>query len=173
MRKHKINEQIQARNLRVIGADGSQLGIMARDEAIAEAESRNLDLVLMSEDSDPAVAKLMEYGRYLYEGKKKEQLARKNQRNVQVKEVKFRPSTEEGDYRIKLKNLHRFLSDGNKAKVSIRFRGREIVHKELGLELLNRVTADLEDIAVIEQEARLEGRQMHVLYMPLKSRKAN
>ena len=144
---------------------------MDLQEALAEANSQGLDLVLLNENGNPPVSKLMEYGRYLYEGKRKEQQARKNQKNIQVKEVKFRPSTEEGDYQIKLRNLTRFLSDGNKAKVSIRFRGREIVHKELGLELIERITADLEEIASVEQEAKLEGRQMQILYTPAKTKK--
>ena len=171
MKRHKINEQISAERLLVIGTDGRQLGVMDLQEALAEANSQGLDLVLLNENGNPPVSKLMEYGRYLYEGKRKEQQARKNQKNIQVKEVKFRPSTEEGDYQIKLRNLTRFLSDGNKAKVSIRFRGREIVHKELGLELIERITADLEEIASVEQEAKLEGRQMQILYAPAKTKK--
>ena len=171
MKRHKINEQISAEHLLVIGTDGRQLGVMDLQEALAEANSQGLDLVLLNENGNPPVSKLMEYGRYLYEGKRKEQQARKNQKNIQVKEVKFRPSTEEGDYQIKLRNLTRFLSDGNKAKVSIRFRGREIVHKELGLELIERITADLEEIASVEQEAKLEGRQMQILYTPAKTKK--
>ena len=171
MKRHKINEQISAERLLVIGTDGRQLGVMDLQEALAEANSQGLDLVLLNENGNPPVSKLMEYGRYLYEGKRKEQQARKNQKNIQVKEVKFRPSTEEGDYQIKLRNLTRFLSDGNKAKVSIRFRGREIVHKELGLELIERITADLEEIASVEQEAKLEGRQMQILYTPAKTKK--
>ena len=171
MKRHKINEQISAERLLVIGTDGRQMGVMDLQEALAEANSQGLDLVLLNENGNPPVSKLMEYGRYLYEGKRKEQQARKNQKNIQVKEVKFRPSTEEGDYQIKLRNLTRFLSDGNKAKVSIRFRGREIVHKELGLELIERITADLEEIASVEQEAKLEGRQMQILYTPAKTKK--
>ena len=171
MKRHKINEQIDAPRLRVIAADGGQLGILALRDALAEAENRNLDLVLMNENGDPPVAKLMEYNRFLYEGKKKEQQARRNQKNTQIKEIKFRPSTEEGDYQIKLRNIKRFIGDGNKVKVSVRFRGREIIHKDLGLELIDRITTDLTDLANVEQEAKLEGRQMHTLYIPAKGKK--
>ena len=171
MKRHKINEQIDAPRLRVIAADGGQLGILALRDALAEADNRNLDLVLMNENSDPPVAKLMEYNRFLYEGKKKEQQARRNQKNTQIKEIKFRPSTEEGDYQIKLRNIKRFIGDGNKVKVSVRFRGREIIHKDLGLELIDRITTDLTDLANVEQEAKLEGRQMHTLYIPAKGKK--
>ena len=171
MKRHKINEQIDAPRLRVIAADGGQLGILALRDALAEADNRNLDLVLMNENGDPPVAKLMEYNRFLYEGKKKEQQARRNQKNTQIKEIKFRPSTEEGDYQIKLRNIKRFIGDGNKVKVSVRFRGREIIHKDLGLELIDRITTDLTDLANVEQEAKLEGRQMHTLYIPAKGKK--
>ena len=138
-----INENITAREVRLIGADGEQIGIVSIQEALANAEEAKLDLVEISPDAEPPVCRVMDYGKSIFEKKKQQAAARKNQKQIQVKEIKFRPGTEDGDYKVKLRNLIRFLSDGDKAKVSLRFRGREMAHQELGMELLKRVEADL------------------------------
>jgi len=135
-------------------------------EAAGEAD---LDLVQIS-DGDPIVCKIMDYGKKLYEEKKQKAEAKKRQHQVQIKEIKFRPGTEEGDYQIKLRNLRRFLEDGNKAKVSIRFRGREMAHQNIGMELMNRVEKDLEELGSVEQRPKLEGRQMVMVIGPVKKK---
>ena len=139
--KAPINENISAREVRLIGAEGEQLGIVPIEEALLKAEEAKLDLVEISADAVPPVCKLMDYGKSIFEKKKQIAAAKKNQKQIQVKEIKFRPGTEEGDYQVKLRNLVRFLSDGDRAKVSLRFRGREMAHQELGMELLKRVEA--------------------------------
>lgn len=135
-------------------------------EAAAEAE---LDLVQIS-DGDPIVCKIMDYGKKLYEEKKQKAEAKKRQHQVQIKEIKFRPGTEEGDYQIKLRKLREFLEAGNKAKISIRFRGREMAHQQIGMELMNRVEGDLEDLGTVEQRPKLEGRQMVMVLGPVKKK---
>ncbi|MAD45844.1 MAG: translation initiation factor IF-3 [Oceanospirillaceae bacterium] len=164
-----INDQIRATEVRLIGADGGQVGIVGIDEALRIAEEAELDLVQIS-DGDPIVCKVMDYGKKLYEEKKQKAEAKKKQHQVQLKEVKFRPGTEEGDYQIKLRNLRRFLESGNKAKISIRFRGREMAHQNLGMEVMNRVEQDLEDLATVEQRPKLEGRQMIMVLAPSKKK---
>ena len=171
MKKHLINQKIIHSPLRIIDPDGRQMGILDREEALAEAQSHQLDLVLIADQADPPVCRIMDYGKFHYEARRKSALARKKQKNTQIKEVKFRPGTEEGDYRIKLRNTERFLGEGNKVKVTVRFRGREIMHKELGMELLQRIAADLEACAVVEQPPKLEGRQMVMVLAPGKGRK--
>ena len=131
-----INENITAREVRLIGPDGEQVGVVSIQEAIAAAEEAKLDLVEISPDAAPPVCRIMDYGKHIFEKKKQQAAARKNQKQIQIKEIKFRPGTEEGDYQVKLRNLIRFLSEGDKAKVSLRFRGREMAHQELGMELL-------------------------------------
>ena len=153
----------------MIGADGQQVGIVSITEALRAAEEAELDLVQIS-DGDPVVCKVMDYGKKLYEEKKQRAEAKKKQHQVQIKEMKFRPGTEEGDYQIKLRNLKRFLEDGNKAKVSLRFRGREMAHQEIGMELMNRVEADLVDLGTVEQRPKLEGRQMVMVIAPAKKK---
>ncbi len=128
-----------------------------------------MDLVEISPNADPPVCKIMDYGKYCFEQNKKLQAAKKKQKQIQVKEVKFRPSTEIGDYQVKLKNLMRFLNDGNKAKVTVRFRGREMAHRELGTALLKRIEADLIELAIVEQFPKMEGRQMVMVLAPKKS----
>jgi len=162
------NEQISAPRLRVIADDGAQVGILTRAEALAKAEAAGLDLVEISPNADPPVCKIMDYGKYLYQKDKALQAARKKQKQIQVKEVKFRPTTEEGDYQTKLRALNRFLEEGDKIKVTVRYRGREMQHQELGLKLLERVKAELEPVAVVEQMPRLEMRQMVMVMSPRK-----
>ncbi|MFB8829219.1 translation initiation factor IF-3 [Azotobacter sp. CWF10] len=164
--KAPINENISAREVRLIGVDGEQIGIVSIDEALRVAEEAKLDLVEISADAVPPVCRIMDYGKHLFEKKKQVAAAKKNQKQVQIKEIKFRPGTEEGDYQVKLRNLVRFLNDGDKAKVSLRFRGREMAHQELGMELLKRVETDLAEFGTVEQHPKLEGRQLMMVIAP-------
>jgi translation initiation factor IF-3 len=152
----------------VIGAEGEQIGILKIEEALASATELGLDLVEVAPNSDPPVCRIMDYGKFVFEQNKKAQSAKRKQKQTHVKEVKFRPGTEEGDYQVKLRNLVRFLTQGDKTKVTLRFRGREMAHKELGLELLKRVQADLDEIGTVEQQPQLEGRQMIMVISPRK-----
>jgi translation initiation factor IF-3 len=150
----------------VIGAEGEQIGILTIEEALASAAEGGLDLVEVAPNSDPPVCRVMDYGKFVFEQNKKAQSAKRKQKQTHVKEVKFRPGTEEGDYQVKLRNLIRFLTQGDKTKVTLRFRGREMAHKELGLELLQRVQADLDEYGTVEQQPQLEGRQMIMVISP-------
>lgn len=154
--------------MRLIGADGDQVGVVDLKVALEKANEENLDLVEIVPNAEPPVCRLMDFGRFLFDQKKKKSEAKKKQKQVQVKEMKFRPGTDEGDYKVKLKNLTRFLQDGDKAKVTMRFRGREHAHRELGLELLRRVEQDLADMSVVEQQPQMEGRQMVMVLGPKK-----
>jgi translation initiation factor IF-3 len=159
--------------VRLVGAEGNQVGVVSRTEALDEARRSGLDLVLIAPDADPPVVKVMDYGKHLFELKKTKAAQRKKQKQIQIKEMKFRPGTEEGDYQVKLRNLKRFLEDGDKAKVSLRFRGREVVHPEIGLNLMSRIAEDLSEIGQVEAEAKFEGRQMTMVLAPgKKSKKA-
>lgn len=166
--RHRLNEEIDVREIRLIGADGEQVGIVSVAEALAKAEELVLDLVEISPDSKPPVCRLMDYGKFLFDKKKEKAAAKKKQKQVQVKEVKFRPGTDEGDYKVKLRNLVRFLEEGDRAKVTMRFRGREHAHRELGLEFLKRIEVDLGEYASVEQQPLMEGRQMVMLLAPKK-----
>tara|TARA_Y100001933_G_scaffold198115_1_gene198872 strand:- start:1150 stop:1668 length:519 start_codon:yes stop_codon:yes gene_type:complete len=157
--------------VRLIGADGEQVGIVSRDDALDAARRASLDLVLIAPEADPPVVKVMDYGKHLFELKKTKAAQRKKQKQIQIKEMKFRPGTEEGDYQVKLRNLKRFLEDGDKAKVSLRFRGREVVHPEIGLNLMNRIAGDLEEVGQVEAEPKFEGRQMIMVLAPSKKAK--
>jgi translation initiation factor IF-3 len=152
----------------LIGVDGEQLGIVSLNQALSMAEEAEIDLVEIAPQAAPPVCRLMDYGKFKYHESKRLHEARLKQKQVQVKEVKFRPGTDEGDYQVKLRNLIRFLQEGDKAKVTLRFRGREITHQELGLELLKRVEADLQEYAVVEQFPKMEGRQMVMVLGPHK-----
>ena len=154
--------------MRVIGAESEQIGILPIEEALEVAANRGLDLVEVAPNSDPPVCRIMDYGKFVFEQSKKAQSAKRKQKQIHVKEVKFRPGTEEGDYQVKLRNLVRFLTQGDKTKVTLRFRGREMAHKELGLELLQRVQADLDEYGTVEQQPQLEGRQMVMIIAPRK-----
>ncbi|KAA0696655.1 translation initiation factor IF-3 [Halopseudomonas laoshanensis] len=165
-----INENITAREVRLIGAEGEQIGIVSIQEAMAAAEEAKMDLVEISPDAEPPVCRVMDYGKHVFEKKKQQAVARKNQKQIQIKEIKFRPGTEEGDYKVKLRNLIRFLSDGDKAKVSLRFRGREMAHQELGMELLKRVEQDLLEYGTVEQYPKMEGRQLMMVIAPKKKK---
>jgi len=152
--------------VRLIGADGDQIGVVTIAEALDKAEEAGLDLVEISPNAEPPVCRIMDFGKYQYEASKAQHAAKKKQKQIQVKEVKFRPGTDIGDYNVKLRNLIRFLEKGDKAKVTMRFRGREMAHQELGLEMLKRVEADLAEYASVEQFPRLEGRQMVMVLQP-------
>ena len=165
-KQHRLNEQITAPKVRVIDIDGSQVGVLKVEDALAKAEAADLDLVEIVPAADPPVCRIMDHGKYRFEQSKKAQQAKKKQKQIHVKEVKFRPATEEGDYQVKLRNLTRFLEEGDKAKVTMRFRGREITHRELGLDFLKRIEKDLENVSVVEQYPQMEGRQMVMVLAP-------
>ena len=161
-----MNEEITVPEVRLIGSDGEQVGVVSISEALRIAEEAELDLVEVAADAKPPVCRIMDYGKYLFEENKKKHAARKKQKQIQIKEVKFRPGTDEGDYQVKLRNLVRFLEDGDRAKVTLRFRGREMAHQELGLKLLKRIEADLVEVGTVEQFPKLEGRQMIMVVAP-------
>ncbi len=152
--------------MRLIDDNGDQLGITPLLEAIAAAVAKEMDLVEISPDAEPPVCKIMDYGKHLFELKQKQKESRKKARQIQVKEIKFRPGTDIGDYQVKLKSLIRFLEEGDKAKVTVRFRGREMAHQELGLQLLERIEQDLAEHGVVEQRPNMEGRQMIMVLAP-------
>ena len=154
--------------MRVIDAEGEQVGVISLDDALNMADEAEMDLVEVSPDASPPVCRIMDYGKYLFEENKKRHAAKKKQKQIHIKEVKFRPGTEQGDYQVKLRNLTRFLTNGDKTKVTLRFRGREMAHQELGLQLLKRVEEDLNEIGTVEQFPRLEGRQMVMVIAPKK-----
>lgn len=154
--------------VRLIGVDGEQLGIVNTLEAQRMAEQEDVDLVEIAPNADPPVCRLMDYGKFKYQEQKRQAEARAKQKIIQVKEVKFRPGTDEGDYQVKLRNLKRFLDEGDKAKVTLRFRGREMAHQELGMRVLERVRDDLLEMAVVEAMPKLEGRQMVMVLAPKK-----
>lgn len=154
----------------MIGADGEQVGVVALDEALKVAQAATLDLVEIVPDASPVVCKVMDYGKHLFELKKTKAAAKKKQKQQQVKEMKFRPGTDEGDYKVKLRNLTRFLENGDKAKVSLRYRGREMAHQELGMEMLKRIETDLEELATVEQYPKMEGRQLIMVMAPKKKK---
>ncbi|KUJ71788.1 translation initiation factor IF-3 [Thiomicrospira sp. WB1] len=152
----------------MIASDGEQVGVVPIEEALETARDAELDLVEISAKTNPPVCRIMDYGKYLYQQQKKKHEAKKKQKQVQVKEVKFRPGTEEGDYQVKLKKLIKFLEKGDRTKVTIWFRGREITHKELGMKVLERVRDDLSDLATVEQMPKMEGRSMQMMMAPIK-----
>ena len=164
---HQLNEDINDREIRLIGENGEQMGIVSSAEALHIAEERGLDLVKISPQAVPPVCKLMNYGKYRFEQSKREKEARKNQHVVEIKEIRMSPGIDVGDFNTKLKNAQKFLSDGNRVKVSVRFRGREMAHPEQGLSILERLADDLKDVAVIENQPKMEGRNMLMLIAPL------
>lgn len=154
----------------MIGADGEQVGLVSLDEAMQTAAAVQQDLVEIAPDAEPPVCKIMDYGKHVFDIKKQKAASRKKQKKTQVKEIKFRPGTETGDYQVKLRNLIRFLENGDKAKVTLRYRGREMAHQHLGLELLKRVEADLAEYGTVEQFPKMEGRQMAMVIAPKKTK---
>ena len=154
-----------------MASDGSQVGVVTLQEALDAAQKETLDLVEISPDAEPPVCKIMDYGKHVFDIKKKVALQKKKQKQTQVKEMKFRPGTDQGDYDIKLRNLVRFLENGDKAKVTLRFRGREMAHQELGMAMMKRVEADLIELAKVEQYPKMEGRQMIMVLAPRSKKK--
>ena len=159
---------IRAREVRVIAADGEQLGVMPVREAIAKAEDLGLDLVEVAANAVPPVCRIMDFGKYKYELNKKAHESKKHQTVIAIKEIKLRPRTDDHDIEFKLNNIKRFIGEGNKVKVSVMFRGREMAHQELGRAVLDRVIQELQGIAVVEQQARMEGRNMFLMVAPIK-----
>lgn len=164
--KHRLNGEIKAPQVRLIGNEGEQLGVVSIKEALFAAREQGVDLVELQPNAEPPVCRLMDYGKFLYQQKKKSGDAKKKQRQMQVKEIKFRPGTEEADYQVKLRNLIRFLEQGDKVKITIRFRGREMTHQELGMEMLDRLVKDIEGNATIEQRPKMEGKQLVMVAGP-------
>ncbi len=167
-KEQRLNDDITYDQIRLVGDSGEQLGILSPDEARKIAEERAMDLVEIAPNAEPPVCRLMDYGKYLYASAKKKQESKKKQKQITVKEIKFRPGTDIGDYDIKVRNLTKFLDAGNKVKVTLRFRGREMAHQELGMEMLKRVEEDLKEIGVVEQMPKMEGRQMVMVLAPVK-----
>ena len=170
-KKQRINEEIDAPEVRLIGEDGEQLGIVSLRSALEIAEEAGLDLVEIAPMAQPPVCRVMDFGKFKYQEQKKAHEARLKQKQVQVKEVKLRPGTDENDYQIKLRNLKRFIADGDKAKVTLRFRGREMAHQELGMRQLERIRDDLDGLAMVEQMPKMEGRQMVMVIAPKRDAK--
>lgn len=152
--------------MRVIDADGNQAGVLTIAEALQLAQDVGLDLVEISPNVDPPVCRVMDYGKYIFEQNKRKTAQKKKQKQIQVKEIKFRPATDVGDYQVKVKKILAFLEEGDKVKITLRFRGREVQHQELGTDLLQRLQLELKDVAVVEQEPRLEGRQIVMMVGP-------
>ncbi|MBP3730412.1 MAG: translation initiation factor IF-3 [Mailhella sp.] len=161
------NEQIRTREVRVIGAEGEQLGILSVSEAIAMAHEAGLDLVEVAATANPPVCRIMDYGKFKYEQEKKEKEAKKKQTVIQIKEIKVRPKTDDNDYETKVRHIRRFLNDGDRCKVTVFFRGREIVHKDRGEAILEKIVADTADIGKVEQAPSAEGRTLQMLLVPL------
>jgi translation initiation factor IF-3 len=162
----RINEQITAPQVRLIGADGEQVGIVAVAQALQMAEEADLDLVEIAPLAEPPVCRVMDYGKFKYAESKRQHEAKLKQKQIQIKEIKFRPGTDEGDYNIKLRNLIKFLGDGDKTKVTLRFRGREMAHQEIGMRLIERIKGDLDEYGTVEQYPKMEGRQMVMVLAP-------
>ncbi|MCU0911665.1 MAG: translation initiation factor IF-3 [Rhodobacteraceae bacterium] len=162
----RVNGRIRAPEIRLIGAEGENLGVLDPRRALELAEEAGLDLVEISPNATPPVCKIMDFGKYKYETQKREAEARKKQKIIEIKEIKFRPGTDKHDYDVKMRSVLKFLEEGDKVKVTLRFRGREMAHQELGLDLLNRVAADVQEIAKVENMPKLEGRQMVMMIAP-------
>ncbi|MCS5592207.1 MAG: translation initiation factor IF-3 [Gammaproteobacteria bacterium] len=167
----RINQHIKVPQVRVIGSEGEQVGIISTSQAKEMASDVGLDLVEVSPNAEPPVCKIMDFGKFQYEQKKQTNEAKKKQKKTQVKMIKYRPGTEEGDYQVKFKNLVKFLENGDKVKVVIWFRGREMQHRGLGAEMLDRIEKDCEEFAVVEQRAKMEGRQLGMMLAPKSKKK--
>ncbi|HUN93427.1 MAG TPA: translation initiation factor IF-3 [Burkholderiaceae bacterium] len=167
-RSHRINGEISAPEIRLLGVDNEQIGIVRTPEALRMAEEAEVDLVEIAPTAEPPVCRLMDYGKFKYQEQKKAHEAKLKQRQIQVKEIKFRPATDENDYLTKVRKLTEFLEEGDKAKVTMRFRGREMAHQEIGLKVLERVRGDLDAVGQVEAMPKLEGRQMIMVIAPKK-----
>ena len=165
---NRKNLEIRVPRVRVIGVDGEQIGVLSRDDALRMAMDLELDLVEIVPNSDPPVCRIMDFGKFKFDAQKKAHAAKKKQKQVEIKELKFRPTTDDGDYEIKVRNLRRFIAEGDRVKVNIRFKGREMAHTELGIAMAKRLQEDLKDDVTIESFPRLEGRQMIMMVGPKK-----
>lgn len=161
-----MNDRIRAPEIRLIGADGENIGVVTPSRAMMLAEEAGLDLVEISPNAEPPVCKIMDFGKFKYEQQKREAEARKKQKIIEIKEIKFRPGTDEHDYQVKMRSVLKFLEEGDKVKITLRFRGREMAHQQLGMELLNRVSADVGTMGKVESMPKLEGRQMVMMIAP-------
>lgn len=169
----RLNDEIDdVREVRLVGADGEQIGIVSIEEALKVAAEAAMDLAEIAPEGEPPVCKLMDYGKHIFEVKKQQAAQRKKQKQIQIKEMKFRPGTDEADYQIKLRNVRRFLENGDKAKVTLRYRGREMAHQELGAEMLKRIETDLDELGVVEQFPKMEGRQLTMVVAPRSKKKS-
>ena len=162
----RINEMINSRSVRCIDPDGEQLGILSIDEAMNKAEELGLDLVELQPNAEPPVCKILDYGKHKYQAQKRANEARKKQKIIEVKEIKLRPNIDQHDYQVKMKAVRKFIDGGDKVKITLRFRGREMAHVELGTDLLSRVQGDIDDFAKIESMPKMEGRQMTMILAP-------
>ncbi|MEO6269249.1 MAG: translation initiation factor IF-3 [Lautropia sp.] len=169
-RTHRLNGEITALEVRLLGVENEQLGVVRLGEARRLAEEADVDLVEIAPTAEPPVCRLMDYGKFRYQEQKRANEAKSKQKIVQIKEVKFRPATDEGDYAIKVRNMLGFLEEGDKVKITLRFRGREMAHQEFGVRLLERVRTDIDEIAVVESMPRMEGRQMVMMVAPRKKK---
>jgi len=167
-KSHRINREITVAEVRLVGEDNEPLGVVSTQEALAMAETAEVDLVEIAPQAVPPVCRLMDYGKFKYQEQKRAHEAKLKQKQIQVKEIKFRPGTDENDYQIKMRNMVKFLGEGDKVKVTLRFRGREMAHQEFGVRQLERVKGDLEEIGIVEQFPKLEGRQMVMVLAPKK-----
>ena len=172
-RKHRLNREIMAPEVRLSGPENEPLGIVSLMEALRQAGELDVDLVEISATANPPVCRLMDYGKFKYQEQKKAAEAKAKQTVIEIKEIKFRPGTDDGDYNIKMRNIKRFLAEGDKCKITLRFRGREITHQEIGMALLNRIRSELADLIVVEQFPKLEGRQMIMMIAPGKKKVAS
>jgi len=163
----RVNDRIRGGDVRLIGAEGENLGVVSPDRALALAQEAGLDLVEISPNATPPVCKIMDFGKFKYETQKREAEARKKQKIIEIKEVKFRPNTDTHDYEVKMKNVFKFLENGDKVKVTLRFRGREMAHQDLGRQLLERVAEDTKEIGKVENMPKMEGRQMIMMIGPV------
>lgn len=169
----RLNDEIDdVREVRLVGAEGEQIGIVSIEEALKVAAEAAMDLAEIAPEGEPPVCKLMDYGKHIFEVKKQQAAQRKKQKQIQIKEMKFRPGTDEADYQIKLRNVRRFLENGDKAKVTLRYRGREMAHQELGAEMLKRIETDLDELGVVEQFPKMEGRQLTMVVAPRSKKKS-
>ncbi len=162
----RVNREIDARSIRLVGADGEMIGVVTLREGLIMAEEAGLDLVEVSPNAEPPVCKILDYGKFKYEAQKKKNEAKKKQKVIEVKEIKLRPNIDDNDYGVKMRNMRKFLEEGDKVKVTLRFRGRELAHQDLGMKVLERVRDDLEGLGKIEQIPKMEGRQMVMVIAP-------
>jgi len=162
----RVNREIDVRSIRLVGADGEMIGVVSLREGLLMAEEAGLDLVEVSPNADPPVCKILDFGKFKYEVQKKKNEARKKQKVIEVKEIKLRPNIDEHDYGVKMRSMRKFLEEGDKVKVTMRFRGRELAHQDIGMKLLERVRDDLDDLGKIEQVPKIEGRQMVMVVAP-------